>query len=271
MTAVDRTATVPDAPTRAAGGFAGVLRDTGTVLARQARPVLGRPFMIVFGMLQPLLYLVLFAPLLTGLAGAEGENPWQWFVPGLLVMLALFTAGFAGFGLLPELSSGEFERMLVTPVSRVALLLGRVLGDLATMLVQMALILVLVLPFGFRTTVPGALAGFALLAVLGIGLATLSYLAAMVAKHTYVFAPIVQTVMVPLMLLSGLLLPMELAPGWLYTLSRFNPVAHVVDAARVLFDGGPWDGTVLLGWAMALGLACVALAVGARSMRRLNG
>ena len=79
-----------------------MLRDTATVFARQMRPILYRPFLIAFGMLQPLLYLVLFAPLLTGLAGTEGENPWQWFVPGLLVMLSLFTAGFAGFGLLPE-------------------------------------------------------------------------------------------------------------------------------------------------------------------------
>lgn len=270
MTAVDQAKAAPGALTRTTGGFAGLLRDTGIVFARQMRPVLGRPFMIVFGMLQPLLYLVLFAPLLTGLAGAEGENPWQWFVPGLFVMLALFTAGFAGFGLLPEMSSGAHERMLATPTSRVALLLGRVLGELVIVLAQMLLILALVLPFGFRTTVPGALAGFALLAVLGVGLATLSYLAAMAAKHTYVFAPIIQTVLMPLMLLSGVLLPMELAPSWLYTLSRFNPVAHVVDAARVLFGGGAWDGTVLLGWAMAVGLALVALAAGARSMRRLS-
>ena len=247
-----------------------MLRDTATVFARQMRPILYRPFLIAFGMLQPLLYLVLFAPLLTGLAGAEGENPWQWFVPGLLVMLSLFTAGFAGFGLLPEMASGAHERMLATPTSRVALLLGRVLRDVLIVLVQMLLIIVLVVPFGFRTTVLGALAGFALLAVLGIGLSTLSYLAAMAAKQTYVFAPVLQTVIMPLMLLSGVLLPMELAPGWLYTLSRFNPVAHVVDAARVLFGGGAWDTTVLLGWAMALGMAVVALALGARSMRRLS-
>lgn len=267
MTAVDHTGT---GTVRAAGGLSGTARDTLTVFARQMRPTLHRPFLIVFGMLQPLLYLVLFAPLLTGLAGAEGENPWQWFVPGLFVMLSLFTAGFAGFGLLPEMASGAHERMLATPASRVALLLGRVMRDLVIVLVQMLLILVLVLPFGFRTTVPGALGGFALLAVLVVGLSTLSYLAALIAKETYVFAPIIQTVMMPLMLLSGVLLPMDLAPGWLYALSRINPVAHVVDAARVLFGGGAWDGTVLLGWVMAIGLTLVALAVGTRSMRRLS-
>jgi len=244
-------------------------RDTWIVFVRQMRPLLHRPLLLGFGMLQPVLYLVLFAPLLTGLAGAQGENPWQWFVPGLLVMLALFTAGFAGFGLLPEMASGAHERMLATPASRVALLLGRVLRDVATMLAQMVLIIVLVIPFGFRVPVVGALVGLALLAVLGIGLSTLSYLTAMAVKQTYLFAPVLQTVIMPLMLLSGVLLPMELAPSWLYGVSRLNPVAYVVDAERALF-AGDWGLSVGIGWAVAVVLAVVALGFGSRSMRRLS-
>ncbi|GAA1449289.1 ABC transporter permease [Nocardiopsis tropica] len=245
------------------------MRDTGTVFVRQMRPILRRPLLLTFGMLQPVLYLVLFAPLLTGLAGAEGENPWQWFVPGLLVMLALFSAGFAGFGLLPEMASGTHERLLATPVSRVSLLLGRVLGDVVTMLAQMVLIIVLVIPFGFRISVAGAVVGLLLLAVLGIGLSTLSYLTALAVKQTYVFAPVLQTVIMPLMLLSGVLLPMELAPSWLYGLSRINPVAYVVDAERALF-AGDWGLSVGIGWAVAVALAVAALGFGSRAMRRLS-
>ncbi|MFJ9555795.1 ABC transporter permease [Nocardiopsis sp. NPDC101807] len=247
----------------------GVARDTWTVFVRQMRPLLHRPLLLGFGMLQPVLYLVLFAPLLTGLAGAEGENPWQWFVPGLLVMLALFTAGFAGFGLLPEMASGAHERMLATPASRVSLLLGRVLRDVAQMMAQMVLIIVLVIPFGFRVSVAGAVVGLLLLAVLGIGLSTLSYLTALAVKQTYVFAPVLQTVIMPLMLLSGVLLPMELAPSWLYGLSRVNPVAYVVDAERALF-AGDWGLSVGIGWAVAVALAAAALAFGSRAMRRLG-
>jgi ABC-2 type transport system permease protein len=264
---------VTGAPAETAGAPAargpGLVRDTVTVFARQMRPFLHRPLMLFFGMLQPVLYLVLFAPLLTGLAGAEGQDPWQWFVPGLLVMLGLFTAGFAGFGLLPEMSSGAHERLLATPVSRVSLLLGRVLRDVVMMLAQMVLILVLVVPLGFEASLAGAVVGLLLLAVLGAGLATLSYLAALAVKQTYVFAPIVQTLIMPLMLLSGVLLPMELAPPWLYALSRANPVAYVVDAERALF-AGQWDASVALGWAVAVVLAVAALAGGSRAMRRLS-
>ncbi|MBE3002286.1 ABC transporter permease [Nocardiopsis sp. HNM0947] len=243
------------------------VRDVLAVWNRQARPLVRNPLAVVFGMAQPLLYLALFAPLLTGLGGPEGQDPWQWFVPGLLVMLALFTCGFAGFGLLPEIASGAHERMLATPASRTSLLLGRVVQDVALMLVQSVLVLLLVLPLGFRAPLPETVLGLALLAVLGAVLATLSYVVALATRQTYVFAPVLQTVVMPLMLLSGVLLPMDLAPGWLYTLSRLNPLAHVVDAERALF-AGQWGTDVAVGWVVALVLLVLSLVLGARMMRR---
>lgn len=245
------------------------LRDTRLVFVRQFRPLLHRPVFLLFGMLQPVLYLVLFAPLLSGLAGAQGQNPWQWFVPGLLVMLALFTAGFAGFGLLPEIASGAHERLMAAPVSRVALLLGRVLRDVAVMAAQMVLIIVLAVPFGFRAPLPGLAVGLSLLVVLGIGLSALSYLVALRVRQTYAFAPLVQSAVMPLMLLSGVLLPMDLAPGWLYALSRANPIAYVVDAERALF-AGEWNAAVGTGWAVALATTLLVLGLGARAMRRIS-
>ncbi|CAL9521074.1 hypothetical protein SUDANB121_03856 [Nocardiopsis dassonvillei] len=246
-----------------------LFRDTRIIFVRQFRPLLHRPVFLLFGMLQPVLYLVLFAPLLTGLAGEQGQNPWQWFVPGLLVMLALFTAGFAGFGLLPEIASGAHERLMAAPVGRVALLLGRVLRDVAVMAAQMVLIVVLVVPFGFRAPLPGFAVGLLLLVVLGTGLSALSYLVALKVRQTYVFAPIVQTAVMPLMLLSGVLLPMELAPDWLYALSRANPVAYVVDAERALF-AGEWNAAVGVGWAVALATTLLVLGLGSRAMRRIS-
>ncbi|WP_017599314.1 ABC transporter permease [Nocardiopsis lucentensis] len=262
MTATMRTQP-PPAAARTRGTTA---RDVWIVFQRQGRLVLRRPALILFGMLQPVLYLALFSPLLEGLGGPTGEGSWRWFVPGLLVMLALFASGFAGFGLLPELASGAHERLLVSPVSRVALLLGRVLADAAMMFTQMLLILALVVAFGLRIPPLGAVVGLALLVVLGVGLSTLSYLVALAVRQTYVFAPIVQGALMPLMLLSGVLLPMDLAPGWLYALSRLNPVSYVVDAERALF-AGEWGPAVGVGWAVALGLAVVALAVGGRAVR----
>ena len=246
------------------------LRDTWIVYVRQMRPTLRRPVVTaLYSMLQPVLYLVLFAPLLTGMPGAMGEDPWQWFVPGMLAMLSLFTTAYAGFGLLPEVRSGAHERLLATPVSRSALLLGRVLRDITVMLVQALVIIAAALALGLRPSPVGVLAALVLLAVLGVGLGTLSYLFALVVKVEYLFAALLQAITMPLILLSGVLLPMDLAPGWLYALSRANPVSHVVDAERALFAGDLTDPSVAVGTAVAVVLAAVALVLGTRTMRRV--
>ncbi|MBB4932593.1 ABC-2 type transport system permease protein [Lipingzhangella halophila] len=250
-----------------------VLRDTWIIFVRQLRPAMRNPAaVLVFGMLQPVLYLALFAPLLSGMPGTMGEESWQWFVPGMLAMLGLFGTAFAGFGLLPEMRSGAHERLLATPVSRVALLLGRVLRDVAILLVQAAIVLavVLVLPIDLRVSPLGVVAGLGVLIVLGIGLGTLSYRLALALKQEYLFAGALQTFLMPVILLSGILLPMDLAPGWLYTLSRMNPVSHVVEAERALFVGDFTDSAVPVGTAIAFAVAAVALVVGARAMRRVS-
>ncbi|TQN31201.1 ABC-2 type transport system permease protein [Haloactinospora alba] len=248
-----------------------ILHDTWLIFVRQMRPTLRNPVAVfVFGMLQPVLYLALFGPLLSGMPGALGSDSWQWFVPGLLAMLGLFGTAFAGFGLLPELRSGSHERLLTTPVSRVALLLGRVLRDITVLLVQAVIVIAAAVPFGFDPSFPGAVLGLLLLALLGVGLGIFSYLAAMVAREEYIFAGILQTVSLPLILLSGILLPMDLAPDWLYAVSRANPIVYVVEAERALFAGDLSAPSVAYGGMVAVAVTAVALVFGSRRMRRIN-
>lgn len=248
-----------------------ILHDTWLVFVRQMRPTLRNPVAVfVFGMLQPVLYLALFGPLLSGMPGALGADSWQWFVPGMLAMLGLFGTAFAGFGLLPELRSGSHERLLTTPVSRVSLLLGRVLRDIAVLLVQAVIVIAAVIPFGLELSFLGAVLGLLLLALLGVGLGIFSYLAAMAVREEYIFAGLLQTVSLPLILLSGILLPMDLAPDWLYAVSRANPVGYVVEAERALFAGDFSDPSVAYGGMVAVVVTAVALALGSRKMRRIN-
>ncbi|GAA3756469.1 ABC-2 type transport system permease protein [Spinactinospora alkalitolerans] len=248
-----------------------VLRDTGIVFVRQMRPTLRNPVaVIVFGMLQPVLYLALFGPLLSGMPGPSGAASWEWFVPGIVVMLGLFGTAFAGFGLLPELRSGAHERLLATSVSRVALLLGRVSRDVVVLLVQAVLVIAVVTALGLRVSPLGVAAGLLLLAVLGIGLGILSYVMAMLLRQEYLFAGLLQTVIMPLILLSGVLLPMDMAPGWLSTISRANPISHVVDAERALFAGDLTEPAVLVGTGVAVAIALIAVVLGTRSMRRVS-
>src|ERR1700738_2517918 len=108
-------------------------RDTWLVFGRYFGLFIHNPAWVVIGVVQPLLYLILFAPLLNSIAKTPGfptGGAYNVFVPGLLVQLGLFGASGVGFGLIAELRMGVIERLRVTPVSRFALLLGRTLRDI---------------------------------------------------------------------------------------------------------------------------------------------
>jgi ABC-2 type transport system permease protein len=263
--------------TRTAGGPRKFLRDTHLVMTRELRPVLRDPFSVIFGMIQPLVFLGLFGPLLVGSLGGQaestvGDSVWQWFVPSILVMTALFGTTTVGANLLFEFQTGAHERMLVTPLSRPSLLVGRALKEMVPLAAQAVIIVAVMIPFGFELYPLGALVGFLLLAVFGVGIGSLSYaLAIAVRKQEWMFWAVQQTVIFPLMILSGMLLPLETGPGWMQVASKFNPLTYLVDAERVLFAGGVGTPTAAWGWVAALLTVLVGLTVGIRSMRHSAG
>jgi ABC-2 type transport system permease protein len=245
-------------------------RDVGIVMIRELRPVLHDPFSLIFGMIQPLVFLALFGPLLAGSVGpAIGGDVWGWFVPAILVMTALFGTSTTGANLLFELQTGAHERMLVTPLPRSALLVGRALKEMVPLTGQAVIIVAVMLPFGLRVDALGVLAGLVVLAVFGVGLGSLSYaLAVAVRKQEWMFWAVQQTLLFPLMILSGMLLPLETGPAWMRVAAGFNPLAHVVAAERALFAGEFMTGAVLVGVLAAVATAGVGLLVGIRVMER---
>ncbi len=245
-----------------------LLRDTNTVLLRELKPTLGDPFSVVFSILQPLCFLALFGPLLSTVGVGEAGSL-QWFVPGILVMSALFATSTTGANLLLEIQTGSHERMLVTPISRSALLLGRACKEIVPMIAQAVVVLAVCLPFSFVLHVPGALLGLIMLATFAVGLGSLSYsLALSVRENDWIFWAVQQTLIFPLLLLSGMLLPLDGGPGWLKALASFNPLKYIVDAERELFSGNADLATVWHGFAAAAVVAVVGLVVGTRMMRR---
>lgn len=245
-----------------------LLHDTALVFGRCARQTLRSRFHMLFGALMPLLYLLFFGPLLTRLPlGGRGDS-WQVLVPGLLLQLGLFGASFAGFGVVLEKQWGVVERMRATPVSPLALLLGRVLRDAALFVFQAVLLVLAALAMGLRAPLGGVLVGFAFVAALTVTLASLSYALALRASSPQEFGPLVNAVSMPSMLLSGLMLPMTLAPGWLDLLSRLMPLRHLVDAVRSAYAGDYTSADMLYGTLTAAVCTALAVAIGTRGFRR---
>jgi ABC-2 type transport system permease protein len=246
-----------------------LVSDINTVFVRELRPTLRDPFSPIFSMGQPLIFLGLYGPLLGGATEVGGESPWQWFVPGILVMLGLFGTSMTGSNLLYEMQTGAHERMLVTPLSRSALIVGRALKEMVPLLAQALVIVLAVLPFGFRLYPLGALIGLLLLGVFGVGLGALSYaLAIAVRKHEWIFWAVQQTISFPLLILSGMLLPLDVGPAWMRALARFNPLTYIVEAERALFAGDLGSPAVMGGALAAFLTGAIGLSVGVFAIRR---
>lgn len=244
-------------------GLTGIVRDTWLIFRHNVRISLRQKAGIVFGVLQPLLYLVLFGPLFTTI------GTWETLIPGLLVQVGLFSAGLSGFGIVFDAQAGVLDRLRVTPAHRVSLLLGRVLAGSLTLLIQSITLIAVGYAFGLRATLPGVLLALALMALLGVGLAALSNAIALVMDPG-AFAPVMSTAVVPLVLLSGAFLPMSMAPGWLDALSRLTPFRYVLEAIRELFVGRYTTMTVVAGVAVTAVLSVVCVLVGTRVFNREN-
>jgi ABC-2 type transport system permease protein len=248
-----------------------ILRDTWLVFGRYWGLFIHNPVWVVIGVVQPLLYLILFAPLLSSIAKTPGfpsGGAYNVFVPGLLVQLGMFGAAGVGFSLIAELRMGVIERLRVTPVSRVSLLLGRALRDILSIVIQSLILIVLALPFGLSINPIGVAVVLALIALIGLLTASIAYAAALWLRSEDSYAPLIFTSSLPILLLSGVLLPLGLAPQWLRSIAAVNPLSYAVDAARAVFLGHLGDPSVVKGVALMAVLAILAIFLGARAFGR---
>jgi ABC-2 type transport system permease protein len=239
---------------------------------RNMQHTLRNPVFIVVSMFQPLLYLLLFMPLLNSLGGVPGipaGKTVEIFIPGLLVLQALFGSAFVGFLLIDDIRTGVIERFLVTPVRRPAILLGRVLRDAAVLIIQCVLITLVAIPFGLTVNVYGFLIALLLYAIIGVTMASMSYGFALIFKIEDPLAPTLNTITLPVTLLSGIILPLALAPIWLQDIAKFNPFSYAVDAARALFTGNFVSFDILEGFVIISALAIVLFLWGLRSLNKM--
>jgi ABC-2 type transport system permease protein len=216
-------------------------RDTWLIFQRQMLLMLRTPMWIAFAIAQPLTYLLLFTPFLEKALVTMGahnlSDAYNIYVPGLLVIMVLYGGLFAGFGLLAELRSGVVERVRVTRLSRLAILLGRALRDTASILVQCVLITVLALPFGLTVGLGHLLLAYVMLSLIALMAIAISYDLALWIRNEGALGPLINTVGQPVALLAGVLLPLAIAPLWIQRVALWNPFSWATAAVRALFRG----------------------------------
>lgn len=248
-----------------------IMRDTWLIFVSALRVHLREPTWVFFGLFQPVCYMLLFAPLLKNLAGVPGfptGGAYNVFTPGLMMMMAIFGTGFAGFTVIGQLREGVIERLRVTPVSRLAMMIGMISVSLLMLLLQVALLVLLGLILGFRPDASGLLLLMVLLLLGGLVMASCSYAVGLLVKDEGSLAAAVNLVALPLLLLSGIMLPMTFAPDILQNIAKANPFTYAVDGSRALVDGHLGDVAVMQGFVIFAALAVLALYWVTRTIRK---
>ena len=243
---------------------------TYLLVARQLRATVRQPVWLVSGLMTPLLYLALFAPLLKGLGsslagtpGYAGGGVVDGFMPGMLVMFAFGAGTGTGWLVINELNAGVIERLRVTPISRLAILLGTTIKD-AIMFVIPAIVVVAVSTlFGFHIHWAGLALSLLLLALLTAAVSAAVGAVGLTVKQIGSIAAVVTMLQLPLTLLAGILLPMSLGPTWLRVIAHINPLYYATDAARHLC-ASEFGAPVWLGFGVIAGLLVLALLWGNR-------
>jgi ABC-2 type transport system permease protein len=232
------------------------------------------PFVLVVSLVQPIIFLVLFTEVFGNVAGSAinrglpGVSYETYLVPAIAIQVALAAAITSGVGLVNDIENGMFEKVLVTPMNRTAVFVGKTAAEVFRIAVQIAIILGLGVLLGAEI-VTGLLGAAGIIAVgvlFSLWFVAFSNALAILSRDqesTIIGANLLQF---PLLFLSSAFLPLAALPDWIQTFARVNPVTYGVDAARSLmidqdvmtvidssWFGGTLDG-VVPGVAVLVGL-----------------
>ncbi|MFD1825594.1 MULTISPECIES: ABC transporter permease [Mumia] len=239
-----------------------MLVHTELLTRRSLRNLVRQPAYLAFSLIQPLVWLLLFGQLFRNvveLPGFGGASYMTYLTPGVVVMTAMFSAGWAGTGFIVAMDRGVMDRDLTSPVGRSALMLSSLASQAVTIALQSLIVLTAGVVVGARFE--GGPLGWLVVVVaavlLGSVFAALSNAVALLVRQEEALIGISQFLTLPLTFLSSVMLPAPLMPDWVATVARLNPVDWAAVASREALSAGPdWS---VVGGRLALLLVVAAV------------
>ena len=244
-------------------------RDTWLTFQYEAGQLVHRPLNIALALLNPVTYLLFFTPFLKSVMGVSSySDAFRIYVPLLFCSMGLFSGLFAGFALLAARRQGVIARFRVTPLRRVALLLGRELMYVLLVGFQAVAITVMALALGLRVAPANLLLALILLAMMVLVGVSISYALALFMPNETALMNLTNGVAQPLSLLAGVLIPLSVAPLWVRDIALWNPFAWAANGMRAVFLGHVgtavvWEASIILA-----GVTVVAVVLSARLFSR---
>ncbi|QNE19993.1 ABC transporter permease subunit [Kribbella qitaiheensis] len=239
MTTITAARTAP-----AQVGRGGFLSHTGFITGRWLRAQYRSPALIVFTLVQPAIWLLLFGQLFKGVVALPGFSDSSYIAfltPGIVMMTALMTSGWNGTTFIADMERGVMDRMLASPVRRGALMAGQLISNGTTTILQT--ILVFAIGFAAGARYDGGVVGYLVTIVVsmlvGTAFGSLSNAVALLTRQQEALIGISQFISLPLTFLSSIMLDPKLAPHWVGVAARFNPVDWAAIAARQALSANP--------------------------------
>jgi ABC-2 type transport system permease protein len=221
---------------------------------------------IVTALLQPLLYLFVLGSGLGAMAPGRDVHLRTFMFPGVMAMAVLFTAFFSAGSMVWDREFGFLREMLVAPVRRWAIVLGKVLGGATAGCFQGLIMLAIAGTVGVPYAPTLLLTLLGELILLGVALTAFGVVLASRIRSMQSFMALVQMILMPLFFLSGALFPLNGLPGWLTVVTRLDPLTYAVDPLRRavmahVASGAHWTGVTWGGWVVPTWLELLLVAV----------
>jgi ABC-2 type transport system permease protein/oleandomycin transport system permease protein len=248
------------------------LIDTWALAQRSTRRALRTPQVIVFTLVQPIMFVLLFRYVFGGaIQVPDGFSYVNLLIPGIVVQNAVFSAAGASVGIAEDARTGFTDRLRVLPTSRLAPLTGRVLSDTGRAGMLIIIIALVGLAVGFRPEFGwGLLAAFVLLILIAFGFAWIATAIGISAKTPEAAQSAGFIWIFPLTFASSVFVPVETMPGWLQPIARANPVTQFADAVRSMVLGGGITSALWWSLAWVVALTVVGAALSIRAWNRMS-
>jgi ABC-2 type transport system permease protein len=219
------------------------LRGLYTLWLREVKRYLRDRTRIVSSFFQPLLWLVIFGTGVRFSGSIGGLSYQQYIFPGIIGQTLLFTSMFMGISVIWDKEFGFMKEILVAPISRVSVFLGKMFGDSTDAVIQGIIVFVLGLLLGIKLDIFMFFEALPVMLLITFGLVSIGLIIASFIGSLESFGVIQSFINLPLFFLSGALFPVQGdgVPGWLQTASNFNPLTYGVDALRTIILGGAWQ------------------------------
>jgi ABC-2 type transport system permease protein len=244
-------------------------RDTWLIFQYEVVLLVRNPVNVAITLIQPITYLLLFTPFLKSVMRVSSySGALQIYVPSLFAAMGMFNGMFAGFTLLAAIRQGVVTRHRVTPVSRVSLLLGRVLMHILLIAIQALVITATAIVLGLRVRPGDFLYALVLLSLMMVLSVSIGYDLALLVPHESSLGTLINSIAQPVSLLAGVLIPLSVAPLWLQHVADWNPFAWGTNGMRAVFQGNTgtavvWQSILIMG-----AVALVALVLSSRLFSR---